>query len=143
NHLKRPSDYSDHNGHGTVVAGLIGALDNTIGIVGIAPGARLWSMRVLNRKGGGPTSGLLCGLDWITATRTDSDPTNDIAVANMSLVSENKLEEDGNCGLTHKDLIHQAICRSTAAGITDVVAAGNESVDFRTAHIASASYPEV
>jgi subtilisin len=72
-------------GHGTMVGGFIGALDNGIGRVGIAPGARLWAVRVVDKNGFGFDSEIICGLDWVTATRTDGDPNNDIAVANMSL----------------------------------------------------------
>jgi subtilisin len=144
-HGSRLPLYADHEGHGTMVGGLIGALDNTIGIVGVAPGARLWSVRVLNRKGG-RDSGIICGIDWVTATRTDGDPSNDIAVANMSLggsFGNTAAEQDGNCGYTNKDLVHQAICRSTAAGVTYVAGAGNDEVDFGKAGFSPANYPEV
>src|SRR5206468_4100214 len=59
--------------HGTMVGGFIGALDNGIGVVGIAPGARLWAVRVLGKFGRGLFSETICGLDWVTATRTDAD----------------------------------------------------------------------
>lgn len=51
---------NDKNGHGTHVAGIIGALDNKKGVVGIAPGARVWSVRVLNNEGNGTTSSVIC-----------------------------------------------------------------------------------
>ena len=51
----------DQNGHGTHVAGTIGALDNSIGVVGVAPGATLVPVRVLDRKGSGSTSGVIAG----------------------------------------------------------------------------------
>jgi subtilisin family serine protease len=139
----------DDSGHGTLVAGILGAKDNSSGIVGIAPGAKLWSVRVLNNTNGGTTGGILCGIDWVTATRSDRDHTNDVAVANMSVVSLTKNSgedsqppgEDGNCGFTSKDPVHQAICASVAAGVTYVVAAGNEAVDFQ--HVIPAAYHEV
>jgi subtilisin len=139
----KPLDYADPNGHGTFVGGLIGAVDNTIGVVGVAPGARLWGARVLNKKGFAPTSKVICGIDWVASTRTDSDPVNDIAVANMSLGGEatkSKLD-DGNCGRTNHDPMHQAICRSTASGVTYVVSAGNDAADF--GGVTPASYREV
>jgi subtilisin len=68
--------------HGTMVGGFIGALDNGIGRVGIAPGARLWAVQVADQHGFELDSELICGLDWVTSTRSDADPTNDIAVAN-------------------------------------------------------------
>jgi subtilisin len=122
--------YGDVFGHGTEVSGTLAAKDNAIGVVGVAPGARLWSVRSLNSAGMGNASAILCGIDWVTATRTDTDPNNDIAVANMSLAG--KGTDDGNCGLTKKqDPIHQAICASTAAGVTYVVGAGNDAVDLQ------------
>jgi subtilisin family serine protease len=131
--------YADVFGHGTLVSGTLAAKDNAIGVVGVAPGARLWSVRVLNNQGNGSTSAILCGLDWVTATRTDNDPTNDIAVANASFGG--KGSDDGNCGLTKKDPMHQAICAGTAAGVTYVAAAGNDSVDIQQAK--PAGYDEV
>src|SRR5205823_7526044 len=56
-----PKNYSDGNGHGTHVAGIIAALDNGIGVVGVAPEAKLWAVRVLDDKGSGSTSDVVCG----------------------------------------------------------------------------------
>ena len=65
--------WGDGDGHGTHVAGTIGALDNSIGVVGVAPGARLWSVKVLNSRGKGLLSWLVCGIDWVTSQRDQSD----------------------------------------------------------------------
>ena len=65
------SGWSDGNGHGTHVAGTIGALDNGVGVVGIAPGARLWSVRVLGNNGTGTTSQIVAGIDWVTGHARD------------------------------------------------------------------------
>src|SRR5439155_20041368 len=107
--------------HGTHVAGIIGALDDNIGVVGVAPGARLWAVRVCNKNGSCSMSSLLCGIDWVTSTRSDSNPSNDISVANMSLGG--KGQDDGNCGKTKNDAVHLAICNSVAAGVVYVVRA--------------------
>ncbi|HET7486731.1 MAG TPA: S8 family serine peptidase [Acidimicrobiales bacterium] len=123
----------DGNGHGTHVAGRAAALDNGIGLVGVAPGARLWSVRVLNDQGVGSTSSVICGVDWVTAHADVID------VANMSLGS--KGVDDGNCGRTKPDAFHQAICRSVAAGVTYVVSAGNDASD--AAGFIPAAYDEV
>lgn len=125
--------YGDAFGHGTQVAGTIGAIDNSIGVVGIAPGVRLWSVRVLNNKGAGSTSSLLCGVDWVTAHAST------IRVANMSI--QGKGSDDGNCGRTRHDALHQAICASVAAGVTYVAAAGNFASDAATT--IPAAYDEV
>jgi subtilisin family serine protease len=132
--------FGDTFGHGTEVAGTIGALDNGFGTVGVAPGATLWSVRVLSKQNIASKSSLLCGVDWVTATRTDANPANDISLANMSIVGPGD-EDDGNCGRTNKDPLHLAICRATAAGVTFVVAAGNDSAD--AADFFPASYDEV
>ena len=131
--------YDAADSHGTHVAGTIGALDNDIGVVGVAPGARLWSVRVLKKNGGGTLSDVLCGVDWVTATHSDADASNDIAVANMSLGGSG--EDDGNCGRTKKDPLHMSICAATAAGVTIVVSAGNSGADL--AGFIPAAYDEV
>jgi subtilisin family serine protease len=123
----------DGNGHGTHVAGTIGALDNSAGVVGMAPGARIWPVRVLNNAGSGTYSAIICGIDYVT------DHADQIEVANMSLGGTGA--DDGNCGRSNKDAMHQAICRSVAAGVTYVVAAGNES-ENAAKHV-PASYDEV
>lgn len=123
----------DGNGHGTHVAGTIGALDNTVGVVGMAPGARVWPVRVLNNRGSGSFSSIICGIDYVTAH------ANEIEVANMSLGGGGA--DDGNCGNSNGDAMHQAICASVAAGVTYAVAAGNES-DNAANHV-PAAYDEV
>src|SRR2546421_446493 len=67
-------NYDDHYGHGTHAAGIVGALDNSVGVVGVAPGANMFGVKVLDDEGNGTTRELLCGIDWVTTTRTDSDP---------------------------------------------------------------------
>lgn len=122
----------DDNGHGTHVAGTIGALDNSIGVVGVAPQAKLIAVKVLNSQGSGTWSSVICGIDWVTANTS----TYNIKVANMSLGGGGSAGT--SCG---SDALHQAICNSVQAGVTYVVAAGNESDDVRN-HV-PAAYPEV
>jgi subtilisin family serine protease len=131
--------FNDFNGHGSHVAGTIAARDNGIGVVGVAPGANLYAVKVLTDAGVGLTTDIICGIDWVTATRTDGNPSNDIAVANMSLGGGGT--DDNNCGNSNNDAYHRAICNSTAAGVTHVVAAGNDGVDFRST--SPATYGEV
>jgi subtilisin len=120
-----PSRWRDDHGHGTHVAGIVGALDNDRGVVGVAPGARLWSVRVFDATGYSRLSWIACGIDWVTSKRDSTDSSRPlIEVANMSL--RDKGGDDGNCGYSIADIEHQAICRSTARGTAYVVAAGND-----------------
>ena len=91
-----PSFDNDPEGHGTLVAGLIGALDNQIGRVGVAPGARLFAVRVFDHNDVGTAAELICGVDWVTSTRLDSDRSNDIAVANISVGDNGTKAKYGN-----------------------------------------------
>ena len=128
------NSYNDGNGHGTHVAGTIGAKDDNNGVVGMAPGVPIYSVRVLNNQGSGAWSTIVCGIDWVTA---NAQALN-IKVASMSLGGPGS--DDGNCGNTNKDALHKAICRSVAAGITYIVAAGNDGADL--AGSVPASYNE-
>ena len=132
----------DDNGHGTHVAGTIAARNNGSGVVGIAPGTRLFAAKVLDGSGSGTASQVICGIDWVTSTRTDADPSNDVAVANMSLGGPGAPVK--TCATT-TDPEHRAICASIAAGVTYVVAAGNDGWDFDYAQQPDtpAAYPEV
>ena len=128
----RERGVDDGNGHGTHVAGIIGARDNNIGVVGVAPGARIWPIKVLDAGGGGSFSDVICGIDFVTGN------AHKIEVANMSL-GGNGLDKP--CGGTEPDALHEAICASVAAGVTYVVAAGNSAGD--ASQIVPASYDEV
>ena len=91
----------DDNGHGSHVSGTIGALDNGAGVVGVAPGARIWPVKVLNAAGVGFTSDIVCGIDYVTANAAS------IEVANMSLGGGGS--DDGNYG-TDVDIIAPGTC---------------------------------
>ncbi|MDX1512094.1 MAG: S8 family serine peptidase, partial [Nitriliruptorales bacterium] len=103
---------SDGHGHGTHVAGTIGARDNGLDVVGVAPGARLWGVKVLSDAGAGSSSDIIAGIDWVTA-RADQ-----IEVINMSL---------GGSGTS--SATNSAIQGATNAGVVVVVAAGNDSAN--------------
>lgn len=116
--------YSDGNGHGTHVAGTIGAVNNGAGVVGVAPGIPIYSVRVLSNAGSGTWSSVICGIDWVTANASGLK----IKVANMSLGGAGT--DDGHCGNSNSDALHKAICGSVGAGVTYVVAAGNSNANF-------------
>ena len=102
----------DDHYHGTHVAGTIGALDNGIGVVGVAPGARIWAVKVLNKNGSGYSSWIIAGIDWV-AQHADT-----IKVANMSL---------GGSGYSQAE--YDAIQGAVNKGVAFAVAAGNEDDD--------------
>ncbi|XAS63703.1 S8 family serine peptidase [Micrococcaceae bacterium Sec5.8] len=129
---------TDKVGHGTFVAGVIGAKDNHQGVIGAAPGTPLWSVRVVNDNEMITEEMLICAIDWVTSTRKDADPDNDIEVANISIGGRGADTPD--CG-KGTDPMHYAICRSVKAGVAYVVAAGNSGEDI--ANIVPATYDEV
>ncbi len=123
------TSYTDGHGHGTHVAGTVAAKNDTNGVVGVAPGARLWAVRVLGTSGSGSTSQIICGLDWVRAQ-------GNIEVVNMSLSGPGS--EGSSCT---SSTMRAAVCNLKAAGVTVVVAAGNSKVDANGT--VPATYPEV
>ena len=118
---------NDDNGHGSHVAGTIGAYNNTLGVVGVAPGVRLYAVKVLDRKGSGTLSGVIKGIDWVAANAA----AYGIDVANLSLGGTGMDDTDGDpngCAVT-TDAEHLALCGLINADVAVVVAAGNESDD--------------
>jgi subtilisin len=125
----------DGHGHGTHVAGIIGAGVNGIGVVGVAPDARLVPIKALNDQGEGESSNVICAIDYVTGLNTDGDPSNDVDVVNMSLGGSGDV---GNC---QDGGLREAICTSVAAGVVYVAAAGNSATDAST--FIPAAFPEV
>jgi hypothetical protein len=103
--------YIDQNGHGTHVAGTIAALNNTIGVIGVAPGAPVVAVRVLDRRGSGSISGVIAGVDYVAANGAPGD------VANMSLTGGPSLALD------------TAVITAAAGGVRFALAAGNNAAN--------------
>lgn len=120
NPRKKPSD---GNGHGTHVAGTIAAANNTVGVVGAAPAARLYAVKVLGDNGFGWLSDIIEGIDWSIR--------NGMQVINMSLGSS-----------ADSQSFHDAVTAAYNAGITVVAAAGNDGPTDNTVNY-PARYPEV
>jgi subtilisin family serine protease len=106
------SSGDDDNGHGTHVAGIAAAKDNSIGVVGIAPGARLWSIKVIDSNGAGSVSDIIAGIDYVTAH------SDEIDVVNLSFGCE-----------CNSPALDAAINNAVEAGVVFVVAAGNSHKD--------------
>ncbi len=128
------SSFDDDNGHGTHVAGTAAAKDDGNSVVGVAPGARLYAVKVLNSAGSGSTSQIVCGIDWVTARAST------IEAANMSLGGSSSLGSISTCTSSF-DPMHRAICRSVSAGVTYAVAAGNSAANAN--NFVPATYSEV
>ncbi|MDP9364984.1 MAG: S8 family serine peptidase, partial [Chloroflexota bacterium] len=118
--------YGDVNGHGTHVAGTVGASG---GVTGVAPGTPLYAVKVLGDDGSGSFSWIICGLDW--AARQG------IGVATLSLGAA-WADNPTNCASSS---LHQAVCNAAAQGMRLVVAAGNDGMN--TADYVPATYDQV
>ncbi|MCX2742447.1 S8 family peptidase [Mangrovivirga sp. M17] len=101
----------DLNGHGSHVAGTIAAIDNETGVVGVAAGATVVPVKVLDARGSGSYSGVIAGVDYVAANGSAGD------VANMSL------------GGPVSPALDDAVKAAAANGINMCLAAGNESTD--------------
>ena len=111
------SAYDDDNDHGTHVAGTIAAVDNSEGVIGVAPDATIFGVKVLDRRGSGYTSAVADGVLSCIA--------NDAHIISMSLGSSQS-----------SSILHDAIKSAVAQGLIVVAAAGN---DYRSA----VSYPSL
>ena len=111
----------DENGHGTHVAGTVAAIDNSIGVVGVAAGATVVAVRVLNRSGSGTWSGVIMGIDYVGANAIAGD------VANMSL------------GGGYSKAVNDAVIAVSKLNVKFALAAGNESTDASYKSPASAN----
>lgn len=127
------SSCQDDNGHGTHVTGIIAARNNTIDVVGVAPDAIAYAVKVLNKTGSGSDATIIAGLDWIYQNAGSVTPP--IHVVNMSLGRPGSLDDN--------PLLRQAIQKIVnALGIPIVVSAGNDP-DREVSQQVPATYPEV
>jgi subtilisin len=123
NFVANNADPNDDNGHGSHCAGIIAATDNVYAVVGVAPQANIYAVKVLDRTGTGSLSNIVAGIDWATKTRTDGIPGNDIQIISMSLGSS-----------TGASSLQAACDAAYNVGIVVVAASGNNG-------ISSVSYP--
>lgn len=113
------SAWADDNGHGSHVGGTVGASDNNLGVVGVAPGANLWAVKVCGSLGVCLTSDIVAGIDWVAEQKSSGNI--DFAVANMSISSQ---DSSNGCS-DPNDSVHAAICGVVNQGVVFALAAGN------------------
>lgn len=106
NTINPRKSYNDDNGHGTHVAGIVAAINNEIGVVGVSPKIDLYAVKVLNAAGSGYLSDVIEGLEWAIA--------NGMQVVNMSFGTS-----------VYNASFEEAIKKVYNAGIVQVAAAGN------------------
>ncbi len=114
NFVSTTASADDDNGHGTHCSGIVAAKNNTVGVVGVAAGATVVAVKVLNRRGSGTYSQIIAGVDYVAANGANGD------VANMSL------------GGSASQALDDAVKNAAAKGIKFALAAGNESTNAGT-----------
>lgn len=122
----------DANGHGTHVGGIVAARNNAVGVVGVAPEAALYAVRVLNSSGSGSDSTILAGLDWVARNGATFSPP--IRVVNLSLGRPGRVDDNR--------VMRQMMQTLVSRGITVIAAAGNNPT-LETSQFVPAAYPEV
>lgn len=112
----------DEAGHGSHVAGTIGARNDYLGVVGVAPSVRIHSLKVLTREGRTDITTLLAAVDYVTRAKLEN-PDRPMVV-NLSLGVD--------IGTTAYNVLDEAILNSIKAGVIYVAAAGNDGRDAST-----------
>lgn len=127
-----PTVGQDDNGHGTHVGGIIAARHDGYDVIGVAPEATLYAVKVLDSAGSGYDSTVIAGLDWVAKNAATVVPP--IKVVNMSLGRPGTLGDNSS--------YRTAIKKLRDLGITVVVSAGNDQSKEVSA-VVPATYPEV
>lgn len=123
--VDRTTTAEDDNGHGSHCAGIVAARDNDVGVVGVAAGATVVGVKVLNRRGSGTMDGIIAGIDYVAANAQPGD------VANLSL------------GGSAYDPVDIAVQNLGEAGVFVALAAGNETDDANNHSPARANGPNL
>jgi subtilisin len=107
NYVSNNNNPFDDNGHGTHVAGTVGALRNGSGVVGVSPDVDLYALKILDANGSGSFSSAISALEW--------------SVNNGIKVTNNSYGSSGDPGT----IVRDAFATSANAGILHIAAAGN------------------
>ena len=121
NFVNNTADPKDDNGHGTHCSGTIAAAANGTGVVGVAPEARIYALKVLDSTGSGNFSNIIAALQW--------------CVTNKIQVTSNSYGSTGNPGTA----VENAFIAAQNAGIINVAAAGNNGTTAGTEN--NVNYP--
>jgi subtilisin len=128
--------WEDDNGHGSHVAGTVGALANRKGVIGVAPGVTLHAVKVLDKQNSAFSSEIIAGIDWV-ASQVNGAPV----VANVSIggsgSKEGTCNDDPTDHFDGENAYQEAMCHAAHAGVVFAVAAGNEGTDAATRRPAS------
>jgi subtilisin len=116
----------DENGHGTHVAGIIGAKNNTFGVLGVASGATLVSLRVLDKSGNGVLSSIIQALGYVNSNGRAGD------VVNLSLGEDSV-----------SNILDEQVENTAARGIYIAIAAGNDKEPARNFSPGRANGPNI
>jgi serine protease len=140
NAITGSNDPKDDDGHGTHVAGTIGAADNGLGVVGVAPGVNLWSAKVLQPdpntgRASGSNAQIASGLNWVLSKKTALGGN---WIVNMSLGQCTDTFVSDQCSPIPSVAIQNACQKLADAGVLVFAASGNDST---AAHAATVSYP--
>jgi subtilisin family serine protease len=124
--VSNETSVEDNNGHGTHVAGIIGALNNSFGVVGVAAGAKIIALKALNNDGEGSTSQLIKALNYVGQNAKSGE------VVNMSLGTD-----------TISPALDNAVLTLAERGILFSIAAGNESQKASLSSPGRVNHPNV
>jgi subtilisin len=124
--VSNETSVEDNNGHGTHVAGIIGALNNSIGVLGVASGVRIIALKALNNDGEGTTSQLIRALNYVGQNAKSGE------VVNMSLGTD-----------TISPTLDNAVLTLAGKGILFSIAAGNESEKASLSSPGRVNHPNV
>lgn len=118
------SSYDDYNGHGTHVSGIIGAKNNNVGTIGVAPDSQLYAVKILDSGGIGTLENVIAGIDWSI--------TNNMNIVNLSIGS-----------VEGSNAYHAIFQKAKDKGIIIVAASGNDNLEDASGVDYPAKYSEV
>ncbi len=130
-------EVQDFRGHGTHVAGIAGAIDDNFGVVGVAPNATLYPVKVLNIAGVGLDSHVIAGMQWVLDQNNAGTAVPPIRVVNMSFGRPLEAGENLISGP-----LYDAVRALYDSGVTVVASAGNDP-QVETTGLVPSGYDEV